>query len=134
MSRITGTLGEVKIGAVVVGSVTEFNLEQTQDMVPDDVLGDLNKNFLPDRTGWTGSMTVGYDKDDTAQTTLRAAIASGASLDVHLIPAGDTTGNIDFNGSVYLTALSMPTAAGAIVTQAFSAQGTGALAETTIPI
>lgn len=128
MARITGTQGAVKSGATVVASVTEFSLDQTADVVPDDVLGVTEKAFLVDRTGWTGSITVGWDKGDAGQATL----AVGATFAVHLIPEGDAAGNIDWNGNIIVTAISMPVAAGAIVTQAVSVQGTGALAEDTI--
>lgn len=125
MAKITGTNGAVKSGALVVGSVTEFSVERTGETVEDSVLGQTEKSFVPDRTSWAGSMTVLYDPADTGQDTLTI----NAELELHLIPGGDTAGNEDFNGSVILTGVSLPVAAGAMVSKNVSFQGTGVLAE-----
>lgn len=128
MPRITGTQGVVKSGATVVGSVIDFALDETADVVPDDVLGVTEKAFLVDRTGWTGTITVGYDKDDTGQITLTV----GSTITGTLVPAGETAGNETFAGSMIITGRGMPVAAGEVVKRTYNVQGTGALTEGTV--
>ena len=128
MAKITGTQGAVKSATTIVGSVTDFTVDETGETVEDSVLGQTAKSYVADRTGWAGSLTVMYDIADTGQDTL----AVGATLVLHLIPGGDTAGNEDINGSVIITGRSTPVAAGAMVTRAITFQGSGALAEDTL--
>lgn len=124
MGKIVGTSGTIQSGSTVVGGLTEFSIDQATEVVEDTELGDTAKSFIADRTSWNASATVMYDKDDSGQDLM----LNGAEMVIHIIPAGDATGNEDFSGDVIITGVSMPVAAGAMVTQAFTMQGTGVLA------
>ena len=127
MATIRGNSGEVLVGANGVLKVLSFELTRTVTTADNTAIGDAWTTHINGGVkSWAGSISCYYDKDDT---TGQVALALDAAVDLHLIPAGDGVGNIDFNGSATVTDSPISTENDSIVTINFSVTGNGALSE-----
>ena len=124
MSTHLGNNGSVKIGANIVAEVIDFSLSESAATADDTVLGDSYKSHLAGTLEWSGSVNCYWDDTDAAG---QEAMTIGASVELHLLPDGATTGDIDFNGTATVTSIERSTANDSIVTASFSFQGNGAL-------
>lgn len=130
MATIRGNSGEVLVGSNAVLKVLSFELSRTVTTADDTAIGDDWATHINGGVkSWTGSISCYYDKADT---TGQVALALDASVDLHLIPAGSATGNIDFNGTATVTDSPVSTENDSIVTISFSLTGNGALTESTL--
>lgn len=129
MANLIGTNGVVKVGSVSVAEVTEFSLSQTASTADDTVLGDTWKTHKVGTQEWSGSVSCFWDDSDT---TGQGAMTVGASVELHLIPEGPGTGNIDYNGMATITGIEQSVANDSIVTASFTYTGNGALTESTL--
>lgn len=129
MATFTGAAGVVKLSTNVVGEVIGFTLELTRGTIEDTALTDAAKSFLPeDQYTWTATVECQWDDGDTSgQEALQSALLAGTTVEAHLLPEGTTTGDEDYNGSAYVTSISLPVARNAIITRTIQLQGTGAL-------
>jgi len=124
MATHIGNSGSVKIGANVVAEVVDFSLSETANTADDTVIGDSYTSHIAGTLSWSGSISCYWDDTDA---TGQEAMTAGASVDVHLLPDGATTGDIDFNGSATIVGIERSTANDSIVTASFSFTGNGAL-------
>lgn len=129
MATHTGNGGIVKVGAVTVAEVNGWSLEQTGDVIEDTALADAAKTYLADKTSWTASFEAHWDETDA---TGQEALAVGTSATLHLLTDGETAGDIDYNGTVLVTGVSIAVAKGATITRNISCQGSGALTRTVL--
>ena len=124
MATHIGNSGSVKIGANVVAEVVDFSLSEAANTADDTVLGDASSSHIAGLLSWSGSISCYWDDTDA---TGQEAMTAGASVDVHLLPDGATTGDIDFNGTATIVGIERSTANDSIVTASFSFTGNGAL-------
>lgn len=124
MANHKGSEGLVKIGTNTVAEVTGWSLEQTAEVIEDTELSDTAKSFKSDLTSWNGSIECHLDETDTNG---QEAMTIGAEVTLHLLPEGDTTGDLDMYGSAIITGISEGGAIGGMVTRSFTFQGNGAL-------
>jgi len=124
MANLTGNAGSVLIGANAVAEVLSFSLSEGINVVDDTVIGDAADTHKVGTTNFSGSADCYWDDSDA---TGQEAMTIGASVDLHLLPEGAGTGNIDFNGSATITSIERSVANNGIITASFSFQGNGAL-------
>lgn len=129
MANIIGNSGEVKIGANQVAEVLEFTLTENATTADDTVIGDTWQSHKVGTTSWSGSVNCYYDSTDANG---QEAMTVGASVELHLIPAGAGAGNIDFNGTATITSIERAVANDSIVTANFSFTGNGPLTQSTL--
>lgn len=131
MATHTGNNGLVKIGANTVAEMLTWTLSEGVNVVDDTVVGDVSDTHKTGTNNWNGSVNCYWDETDA---TGQEAMTIGASVDLSLLPDGDATGDIDFNGTATITAIERSVANNSIVTANFTFQGNGALTRSTVPV
>lgn len=129
MANISGNSGDVTIGTNIVAEVLSFSLTEGVNVIDDTVVGDTSDTHKVGTVNWSGSISCFWDSTDTSG---QEAMTIGASVAVHLRPAGVGAGNIDFTGTASVTSIERAVANNAIVTANFSVQGNGALTRTVL--
>jgi len=124
MATHTGNGGIAKIGANTVAEFLTWSLTEGVNIIDDTVAGDASDTHQSGTTNWSGSVNCYWDETDT---TGQEAMTIGASVELHLLPDGATTGDIDFNGTATINSIERSTANNSIVTANFSFTGNGAL-------
>ena len=131
MATHTGNGGSVLITAAAVAEVLDWSLTEGINVIDDTVVGDAADTHLVGTTNWSGSVNCYWDETDASG---QEAMTIGASVELHLLPDGAATGDIDFNGTASITSIERASANNSIVTASFSFQGNGALTRTVIPV
>lgn len=129
MATYIGNSGEVQIGANAVAEVLSFSLTESANVADDTVLGDSYKTHIVGTKSWSGSINCYYMEGDTNG---QALLVNGASVDLSLMPRGDTTTYYDFAGTATVTGLETANSLDGIVTVNFTFQGNGALTKSAI--
>lgn len=129
MTTIVGNNGTVTVGAVTIAEVLSFALNQAGKVAPDTVLTDEWDTHKPGTKSWGGSVSCYRDKTDA---TGQGALVVGGSVDLHLLEEGPGAGNIDYNGTVTITAIESSTANDVTTPINFTFVGNGALTEDTL--
>lgn len=128
MATISGNNGEVKIGAVAVGKVTEFTIEESMATERDDAMGDAWVGNKGGKKSWSGSMTVRYDDADAGQDL----VDIGDEGTGNFYPDGDSSGKVYKTGSIVVTGVTTRINQDDRSEQAISFIGDGALTEATV--
>lgn len=131
MATHSGNSGAVQIGANTVAEVTAWTLEEGVAEMDDTAIGDAADTHKVGTTNWNGSVECFWDDTDA---TGQEAMTIGASVDLSLYPDGVATGDIDFNGTASITAISRGGSNNEIVTASFTYKGNGALTRTVVPV
>jgi hypothetical protein len=129
MSTHIGNNGSVKIGSNTVAEVVDFSLNEGVTVVDDTAIGGTSDTHKVGTKNWSGSVSCYWDETDS---TGQEAMTVGASVEIHLLPDGATTGDIDFNGTATLVSIDRSTVNNTIVTASFSFQGNGDLTRTVL--
>ncbi len=124
MATHIGNNGSVTVGANTVAEVVSFSLTEGAATADDTALGDSYDSHLVGTLNWSGSVTCHWDETDA---TGQEAMTAGASVELHLLPDGAVTGDIDFNGTVTITSIERSVGNNATVSASFSFTGNGAL-------
>lgn len=128
MAVTKGSAGVVKIGAVTVGEVKSYSLDQTSNTINTTSLGDSAQTYVGGTTDFSGSADVFWDPDDSGQ----AAVTVGSTVTLNLYPEGTASGAAFYSGSVVVTSISRSAGIDGTVDATLSFQGTGGLANTTV--
>jgi predicted secreted protein len=133
MATHTGSEGIVKFAATggsvaQVAEVRSYTLEQSADTIDNTTMGDSWKTFTSALKTFTISMDCYWDETDSAQ----GAIDVATVVDFELYPEGTASGATYYSGSAVVTGVSATASFDGMVEVSFSAQGTGALTETTV--
>lgn len=129
MANHRGSEGIVTVGGNVVAELLSWTVDETGDTIEDSELSDTAKTFVSDMTSWTASIECQWDETDT---TGQGAMTIGATVACVFLPEGNVSGDVSRSGSAIITGKSQGNAKGAMVTQSFSLQGTGALTDGTV--
>ena len=124
MATHTGNDGSVEIGANTVAETISWSLTENTNVADDTAQGDASQSHIAGTKSWSGSVSCWWDETDS---TGQEAMTNGASVVIHLLPDGATTGDIDFTGTATITSIERSSANDAIVTANFSFQGNGDL-------
>ena len=129
MTTHIGNNGSVKIGANTVAEVVDFSLTEGVNVADDTAIGDTSDSHKIGTLNWSGSISCYWDETDS---TGQEAMTAGSSVDVHLLPDGATTADIDFNGTATIVGIERGTVNNAIVTANFTFTGSGDLTRTVL--
>ena len=124
MANHIGNEGTVEIGANTVAEIVSFSLNVSGNTAEDTALGDVWASHVAGTKSWSGSINCYWDETDTNG---QGALAVGATVVVHLMPEGTTTGDWDFTGSAIVTVIEYSVSQDVITTANFTFTGTGAL-------
>ena len=129
MATFTGKDGVIKIGADTLAQARSWTIETTAEPIEHSVIGNVWRDYQAGLNGYTASLEGYYDMTDTAQQ----AIDIGANLTFQLFPAGEVTGQKQYDGTAYVTAFSETASFDGMVEFTATLQGTGPLVETIQP-
>jgi hypothetical protein len=132
MSQTHGTEGTVKIGSDAVGELTAWTIDESGETIQTNqpTIGTPAPalTFIGGATSWTASLTCFWDDNDTAQ----AALTIGATGTINVYPAGETSGDAHWSGSIIVTGISTSADNDSNAGASFTIQGTGALTKSTV--
>ena len=129
MATHTGNAGAVQVGANTVAEMLTWSLTENINVIDDTVTGDAADTHLTGTTNWSGSVNCYWDETDTNG---QEAMTIGASVTLHLLPDGVTTGDIDFNGTATINSIERTSGNNATVVANFTFTGNGALTRTVL--
>ena len=129
MATHTGNAGAVQVGANTVAEMLTWTMTEGVNIIDDTATGDAADTHKAGTTNWSGSVNCYWDETDTNG---QEAMTVGASVTLHLLPDGATTGDIDFNGTATINSIERASGNNAIVTANFSFTGNGALTRTVL--
>ena len=129
MANVIGNHGTVKIGTNVVAEVTEFSISRSVATADDTAIGDEWKTHKVGTGEWSGSVSCYWDDSDISG---QGVMALGASVELHLLPAGPGIGNKDYTGTATITSIENSVKQDSIVTASFSFVGNGPLTIATL--
>lgn len=131
MAVIQGHTGEVQIGNVVMTQVSGWTYRTSQPPLKYGVLGDINLQSVPGVRDNTGTVEGFYDTTDAQQTSVIAASEAGTTVSLQLYPEGDSSGNVEYTGTVSIAEMDLSGRHGELVGFNFSFDG--ALTRSTLP-
>ena len=138
----TGRDGVMQLAGTTLAKVVNFAVSSNLETLETTTLGDGVRSYSPGVTGYSGSATLLYYKDDSnaINTTdllnklMKTGTAGVSSSDTVELPFRwvDGTDNNDIKLTAYVTSASIGAATGDIVRAEIAFQGTGALATASI--
>ena len=128
MATTHGKDGAVFIGSDQVAEVSAFTLNQSADVAEATAMGDSAASFKVGITRGDGSVTCHWDASDT---TGQEALTVGSQVSLKLYPEGNTTGNVEYSFSAWITSASISAAMGDIVSREFAFSVEGVVTEGT---
>lgn len=138
MSKMyTGRDGRMLLGTTDLGKVTNWTLQADLETLETTSLGDSQRSYTPGVQSFSGSATLLYYNDGTANdasTLLREIVKTGSvttpvTLTMRLT---DGTKNSDATFSAYITSASIGASVGEVSSAQISFQATGALTTATL--
>ena len=138
MSKMyTGRDGRMLLGTTDLGKVTNWTLQADLETLETTSLGDYQREYTPGVQSFSGSATLLYYNDGTANdasTLLREIVRTGSvttpvTLTLRLT---DGTTNSDATFSAYITSASIGASVGEVSSAQISFQATGALTTATL--
>lgn len=125
MTAIHGSDGVIKVGSgfAVLGQIQNWSLDVKADVLEGYSMGDGWKTAKSGVKSWSGSVECYFDTADAGQ----AELAAGASVEVHLYPAGEATGNGYFSGSAVVSSVPVSAEKDGFVLRTVHFKGAGEL-------
>lgn len=123
MAKVVGRSGVVKVGAVTIAEVIDFSFDENMSPIDDTNLNTQVLTYVAGDITRTGQINCHWDKADA---TGQGALDIGNSVSLVLQREGDTTGDETISFTALITGTSTANAKGAMVSQSFSFQATGA--------
>ena len=128
MSQFHGSDGVVKIGANVVAEVKGFTVNETAETFqtngPTMNTPAPATTHMAGPTSWDATLDCYWDDTDTNG---QEALTIGASVTLHLLPEGTTTGDEDLYGTAIVTDIGIPVSFDGVVERSIQLKGSGAL-------
>lgn len=129
MATHTAAEGVIKVGSDSVAEVTGYSIDYNSDTVEDTVIGDTARTYKATLKSFTASLDAQWDETDSDG---QGALTVGSEITFSIYPEGDTSGDTYYTGSGIVTARTVSTSVGEMITANFTVQGTGDLTETTV--
>jgi predicted secreted protein len=129
MANHAGNEGSVYVGAVQIGELTGWSIDQSGETLEDTTLGDQwrTRKALGLKS-WSGSCDGFFDEADLGQVEL----AVGTEVSLNFYFGGNTTGQNYFSGSAIITSMSTSGSMDAMQDVSFSFEGNGALTQSAV--
>jgi len=122
MATTHGKGGKVFLDSNQIAEVSAFTLNRSADVAESTACGDQAASFMVGITRGDGSITCHWDATDS---TGQEALAVGSLITLKLYPEGDSTGDVEYSMSAWITSESISVAMADIVSReyAFSVDG-----------
>ena len=127
-TSVGGTIFGTGSAGGVAATVRNWSINETADTIEDTTMTDTSRTYQVGLKSWNGSMTCFWDESDTSG---QVALTIGASVTLHLLPEGTTTGDVDYTGSAIITSIGISVPTNGMIERTIGFQGTGALTITT---
>lgn len=133
MAFTHGSNATLTVNSVALtGFFNDLSFDRSVDTAETTVFGNTAKTYIPGLSDATLSASGLYDKTATTGVVfaLEAILAGNAAVTAVVRPAGATTGNYSYTGSVILTSYSLASTVGDAVqvSAEFQASGTWTIA------
>ena len=138
----TGRDGVMQLAGTTLAKVVNFVVSSNLETLETTTLGDGVRSYSPGVTGYSGSATLLYYKDDDDNINTSDLLSSLIKTGTDGVSSSDTveltfrwvdgTDNNDIKLTAYITSASIGAATGDIVRSEIAFQGTGALATASI--
>ena len=138
----TGRDGVMQLSGTTLAKVVSFSLSANLDTLETTTLNENIRSYTPGISGYTGSATLLYYKDDSNNINTTDLLNKLYKTGTTGVSSSDTveltfrwvdgTDNNDIKLTAYITSASIGAATGDIVRAEVSFQGTGALSTVTI--
>ena len=143
MAKIyTGRDGVMQLAGTTLAKVVNFAVSSNLETLETTTLGDGVRSYSPGVTGYSGSATLLYYKDDDDNINTSDLLSSLIKTGTDGVSSSDTveltfrwvdgTDNNDIKLTAYITSASIGAATGDIVRSEIAFQGTGALVTASI--
>lgn len=132
MTVLSAKGGTIKAAAdggtpALIAEIVSGSLEIKRESIDATAAADSWKKTLSGTGSWSASLDVHFISTDTSQDALRAAVFSGAIVEVE-VAVGATVGLEKYTGEARVTSVSIDVVAdGKTVTMKVDLEGTGAL-------
>jgi|TARA_R100000329_G_scaffold5220_1_gene6852 hypothetical protein len=138
----TGRDGVMQLAGTTLAKVVNFAVSSNLETLETTTLGDGVRSYSPGVTGYSGSATLLYYKDDDDNVNTSDLLSSLIKTGTDGVSSSDTveltfrwvdgTDNNDIKLTAYITSANIGAATGDIVRAEIAFQGTGALATASI--
>ena len=138
----TGRDGVMQLAGATLAKVVSFSLQASLETLETTTLGDNLRSYSPGVTGYSGSATLLYYKDNSNNINTTDLLNKLYKTGTDGVGSSDTVeltfrwidgaDNNDIKLTAYITSASIGAATGDIVRAEISFQGTGALSTATI--
>ena len=138
----TGRDGVMQLAGATLAKVVNFSVSSNLETLETTTLGDGVRSYSPGVTGYSGSATLLYYKDDDDNINTSDILSSLIKTGTDGVSSSDTVeltfrwvdgaDNNDIKLTAYVTSASIGAATGDIVRSEIAFQGTGALATASI--
>lgn len=129
MAKIRGRDGTVKVGASTVAEIRDWSLDLSAKTSDGTTINDEWEQKDVGVKSWSGSLNCFQDETDTNG---QQALDIGETVTLNLYPGGDSSGNIERQGSAIVTGISEKGSNDGFVERSITFEGTGPLARNTI--
>jgi len=138
----SGRDGVMQLSGTTLAKVVNFSVQSSLETLETTTLSENLRSYVPGVSGYSGSATLLYYKDDSSNIntsnllanvfkTGSDGVSSGQTVDLTFRWVDGPTNN-DIRMTAYITSASIGAATGDIVRAEISFQGTGALSTVTI--
>ena len=138
----TGRDGVMQLSGTTLAKVVSFQLQASLETLETTTLNENIRSYIPGISGYTGSATLLYYKDDSNNINTTDLLNKLYKTGTTGVSSSDTveltfrwvdgTDNNDIKLTAYITSASIGAATGDIVRAEVSFQGTGALSAVSI--
>ena len=138
----SGRDGVMQLSGTTVAKVVNFSVQSSLETLETTTLSENLRSYVPGVTGYSGSATLLYYKDDSNSINTSNLLANVFKTGTDGVSSSQTvdltfrwvdgTDNNDIRMTAYITSASIGAATGDIVRAEISFQGTGALSTATI--
>lgn len=129
MANHVGNEGTVKIGANTLAEIRKWEFTENAKTVDDGSMGDEWDTHKVTTKDWDGSVDCWWDETDTNGQNV---LTVGASVTLHMLPEGATTGDVDYSGTATVTTITRTGSRDGMVEASFKFKGNGALTAGTV--
>lgn len=138
----SGRDGVMQLSGTTLAKVVNFSVQSSLETLETTTLSENLRSYIPGVTGYSGSATLLYYKDDSSNINTSNLLANVFKTGTDGVSSSQTvdltfrwvdgTDNNDIKMTAYITSASIGAATGDIVRAEISFQGTGALSTVTI--
>ena len=121
MATTHGNSGAVYIGINAVAEITAWSYSENTELTEDSAMGDSEMTYKSSgKKDGSGSVTCHWDPSNTNG---QEAMDVGATVELHLYPEGNTSGNTEYTASVQIESIERSGDMGSIVNAVFAFRG-----------